>query len=99
MKYDIDDELIVYLKEKLDALIEEGNKLTKGLSVDEQYSLIKRVIFEGIETALQNIKKDGESKFTEEELIERKKELEQFIREYYEKKFSEKLAEDWVKRR
>lgn len=95
MKYDIDEEYISNLKDKLDALIEKGLKLSKNLSVDEQYNLIKRVISEGIDKALQNIVEDGKDKFSEKELIEIKKELVQFVQEYSDKKFSEKIAQNW----
>jgi len=99
MKYDLNDEILLNLKDKLDALIEKGNELAKDLSVNEQYSIMKRLIYEGIDKALQNIYKDKEIKFTEEELKEKKKELEQFVLEYFDQKFSENLAEDWAKRR
>jgi hypothetical protein len=99
MKYNLNDEVILNLKDKLDALIEKGNKLSRNLSVDEQYSIMKRVISDGIDKALQNIYKNQEIKFTEQELNEKMKELDQFVQEYFNQKFSEIIAKDWEKNR
>jgi len=97
MKYNLDNEVILNLKDKLDVLIERGYELSKNLSTDEQYSIMKKIIREGIEKALQNLCKDQEIKFTEQELNEKKKELEQFVKEYFDEKFSENIARDWDK--
>ena len=97
MKYNLNDEIILNLKDKLDALIERGNELSKNLSVDEQYSIMKRVIADGIDKAIQNLCIDRKIKFTEQELNEKRKELEQFVQEYLDQKFSENIAKDWEK--
>lgn len=52
MKHDFEEESITNLEDKSDALIEKDPKLSKDLSVDEQYNLIKRVILDGIDKAL-----------------------------------------------
>ena len=97
MKYNINDEIILKLKDKMDSLIERGNELSKNLSVDEQYSIMKRVIADGIDKAIQNLCIDRKIKFTEQELNEKRKELEQFVQEYLDQKFSENIAKDWEK--
>ena len=97
MKYNLNDEIILNLKDKLDALIERGKELSKNLSVDEQYSIMKRVIADGIDKAIQNLCIDRKIKFTEQELNEKRKELEQFVQEYLDQKFSENIAKDWEK--
>ena len=97
MKYDHNNEIISNLKDKIDALIEKGNELSKKLSTDEQYGIMKKIICEGIDKAILNIYNDEEIKFTEEELKEKKEELEQFVQEYFDKKFSEYKATTWEK--
>ena len=97
MNNDLNSEIISNLKEKIDALIEKGNELAKGLSIDEQYGIMKKIIYEGINKATLNIYKDEEIKFTEEELKEKKGKLEQFVQEYFDKKFSEYQAIAWEK--
>ena len=67
MKYTLNDEVILNLKDKLDVLIKRGHELSKNLSVDEQYSIMKRVICDGVDKALQNLYKEQEIKFTEQE--------------------------------
>jgi Ribonuclease G/E len=95
MKYDIDEKYLYNLKDKLDALIEKGLKLSKDLSVEEQYNLIKKIILEAIDKALQNIAKDGETELSEKEIMGIKEELEHFVQEYSDKKFSEIIALNW----
>lgn len=98
MKYNLNNEVISNLKIKIDAIIEKGNELSKNLSADEQYNVMKKVICEGIDKAVLNICKNKEIKFTEEELKEKKEELEQFVQEYFDKKFSENIATIWKKK-
>ena len=95
MNNDLNSEIISNLKEKIDALIEKGNELAKGLSIDEQYGIMKKIIYEGINKGTLNIYKDKEIKFTEEELKEKKEELEKFVQDYFDKKFSEYKAISW----
>ena len=99
MSYEFNDEIILNLKDKIDALIQKGNELSKDLSIDEQYSIIKRLISDGIEKAIQNINRDEEIEFSKEELREKKEELKKFVQEYTDKRFSEVIARDWTKNR
>lgn len=99
MTHDLDNEVISNLKDKIDALIEKGNELSKGLSIDEQYGIMKKIICEGINKATLNICNDEGIKFTKEELKEKKEELGQFVQEYFDKKFSEYRAINWEKKR
>jgi len=62
--------ILLSLKDKLDALIESGNELSKNLSVDEQYRIMKKVIADGTDKAIQNLSEDLNTKFTENELNE-----------------------------
>ena len=97
MKYDLNNEVLSNLKDKIDALIENASEFSKNLSADEQYGIMKKIICEGIDKAVLNIYKNEEIKFTEEELKEKKKELEKFVQEYFDKKFSENKAATWEK--
>jgi len=98
MKYDINDEVVLNLKQKIDSLIERGNELSIKLTVDEQYNIMKRVIVEGINKAIQNISKDAEVNFTEKEFNEKRDNLEKIVQEYFDKKFSESITQDWEKK-
>jgi hypothetical protein len=97
MENELSDETVSNLKDKIDALMEKGHELSKNLSVDEQYSIMKRLIIEGIDKAVQNIYKEEEIKFTDKELKEKKEGLEQFVKEYFDKRFSESIAKEWEK--
>jgi hypothetical protein len=92
MTYDIDKEVLSNLKNKTNAIIEKGNEFSEDLSIDEQYSIMKNIIFEGINKATLNIFNDEEVEFTKEEIQEKKKELEQFVYEYFDKRFSKYKA-------
>ena len=95
MKNSIDEQTIINLKEKIDALFQRGSELSKNLSVDERYNIMKRVILEGVDKALLNTSGDDKGDLTEEEFAQRKDELIDFVREYFEEKFSESLAMEW----
>jgi beta-lactam-binding protein with PASTA domain len=99
MKYELNGEVILNLKQKIDALIEKGNELSINLTVDEKYIIMKKVIGEGIDKAIQNIYKDEEIYFTEREFKEKKKNLKKIVQEYFDKKFSECIAQDWLENR
>ncbi len=96
---DFNNEIISNLKDKIDALIEKGNELSKGLSIDEQYGIMKKIIYEGISKAISNIYNDEGTEFTKKEIKEKKEELEQFVHEYFDQKFSEYRATAWEKER
>lgn len=91
----VDEQTIEDLKEKIDALVQKGSELSKDLSVDERYNMMKKVILEGVDKALLNTADDVESGITEEEFAQRKDKLIDFVREYFEEKFSESLAMEW----
>jgi hypothetical protein len=91
----IDEKIIIDLKKKIDALIQKGNELSKNLSVDERYDMMKKVILEGVDKALSNTKADGIDDITEEEFNHKKDKLIDIVREYFEEKFSESLAMEW----
>ncbi|MBW1847862.1 MAG: hypothetical protein JRJ27_12120 [Deltaproteobacteria bacterium] len=91
----INDEVLLNLKNKINAIIEKGDELSKDLSNDDKYDVMKKLIHEGINKAISNIYKDDELKFSEQDLKEKKEELERFVQEYFDKKFSEKIAIDW----
>jgi hypothetical protein len=99
MKYDINDEVVLNIKQKIISLIERGNELSNNLTVDEKYSIMKKVVDEGIDKAIQNIYKDGKKNFTDKEFIEKKEELIEIVQGYFDNKFSESIAQDWAKNR
>ena len=91
----IDEQTIINLKEKIDALVQKGSELSKNLSVDERYNMMKRVILDGVDKALLNTDIVGEDGVSKEEFAQRKDKLIDFVREYFEEKFSESLAMEW----
>ncbi len=95
MKYElnVNDAVLSKLKDTIDALIKKGSELSQNITIEEQYSIMKKVVGEGIDKAIRNIYKDKETKFTEKEFEEKKNELEQFVQEYFDKKFSENIAQ------
>lgn len=95
MKNSIDEQTIVNLKEKIDALVRRGSELSKNLSVDERYNMMKKVILEGVDKALLNTSVDSKGDLSEKEFAQKKDELIDFVREYFEEKFSESLAMEW----
>jgi hypothetical protein len=95
MKNSIDEQTIINLKEKIDALVQRGSELSKNLSVDERYNTMKKVILEGVHKALLNTSGDGEGDLSQEEFAQKKDQLIDFVREYFEEKFSESLAMEW----
>lgn len=97
MKNSIDRQTIINLKEKIDALVRRGSELSKNLSVDERYNIMKKVILEGVDKALLNTSGEGKGDLSEEEFAQKKDELIDFVRGYFEEKFSESLAMEWDK--
>lgn len=95
MKYELSDEVLLELKDSIDALVKKGIELSQNITTEEQYSIMKKLILEGIDEAVQNILKDKEVKFTKKEFEEKKNALERFVQEYFDKKFSEKVAQNW----
>ena len=83
-----EDKLISNLKEKMDSLIQKGIELSKGLSAKEQNSILKKVIDESVDKAIENLMKSGEQKYTKEELLERKEKIRLFIEKYYEERIN-----------
>jgi hypothetical protein len=92
MKCDLDNQVLSNLKDKIDALIENGFELSKTLPTPEKYSVMKRIISEGINKAILNVCKDEELHFTEQELKIKKEQLEKVVQEYFDDKFSEREA-------
>ena len=92
MKNSIDRQTIINLKEKIDALVRRGSELSKNLSVDERYNIMKKVILEGVDKALLNTSGEGKGDLSEEEFAQKKDELIDFVRQYFEERFSESLA-------
>jgi hypothetical protein len=99
MKHDLNKEVISNLKDKIDALIEKGNELSEDLSVDEQYRIMKKIMHEGISKATLFICNDETAEFRKEEIEDKRKQLEQFVLEYFDRKFSEYRAIIWEKKR
>lgn len=95
MKYELSDAVLLELKDSIDALVKKGSELSQNITIEEHYSIMKKLIREGIDEAVQNMLKDKEIKFTEKEFEEKKNELERFVQEYFDKKFSEKVAQNW----
>ena len=95
MKYEISEAVLLELKDSIDAIVKKGIELSPNITVEEQYSIMKKLIREGIDKAVQNFHKNKEVKFTEKEFEEKKNELERFVQEYFDKKFSEKIAQNW----
>lgn len=91
----IDDQTIINLKEKIDGIVQQGFELSKNLSVDERYNMMKRLILDGVDKALLNTDADGDGGLSEKELAQRKDNLIDFVREYFEEKFAESLALEW----
>ena len=88
----LDKKTISNLKEKIDVLVQDVGESSKDLSVDERYNIMKKLILEGIDKAFKNSDVDIECEVSEEEFDQRKDKLIDFVREYFEEKFSEILA-------
>ena len=99
MKYELSEAVLLELKDSIDAIIKKGIELSPNITIEEQYSIMKKVIREGIDKAIQNIHKDKEFKFTEKELEEKRNALEKIVQEYFDKKFSEIIALNWEMKR
>lgn len=97
MGIDVDKKTIENLKDTIDALVQQGSELSKNLSVDECYNMMKRLILEGVDKALLNTEDGADSNLTDEESIAKRNNLVEFVREYFEEKFSESLAMEWDK--
>jgi hypothetical protein len=89
MKCDLDNQVLSNLKDKIDALIDKGFELSKTLPTTEKYGVMKKIISEGINKAILNVCKDEELHFTEQELKSKKEQLEEFVQEYFDDKFSQ----------
>lgn len=97
MSHDYDDKVIVNLKKKIEALVEDAYELSADLPTDEQYAIIKRLVCEGLEKALSNIREDDKA-FTEEEFSQVKADLGKIAQKYMDDKFSESVAKKWISR-
>jgi hypothetical protein len=95
MKYELSEAVLLELKNSIDAIVKKGIELSPNITIEEQYSIMKKLIREGIDKAVQNFHKNKEVKFTEKEFEEKKNEIERFVQEYFDKKFSEKIAQNW----
>ena len=95
MKYELSEAVLLELKDSIDAIVKKGIELSPNITIEEQYSIMKKLIREGIDKVVQNFHKNKEVKFTEKEFEEKKNELERFVQEYFDKKFSEKIAQNW----
>ena len=95
MKYEISEAVLLELKDSIDAIVKKGIELSPNITTEEQYNIMKKLIREGIDEAIQNFRKNKKVKFTEKEFEEKKNELERFVQEYFDKKFSEKIAQNW----
>ena len=95
MKYELSEAVLLELKDSIDAIVKKGIELSPNITIEEQYSIMKKLIREGIDKAVQNFHKNKEVKFTEKEFEEKKNEIERFVQEYFDKKFSEKIAQNW----
>jgi len=87
----IEDELLKNLMAKLDAFIEKGFELSGELDIDEQNKLIKKAINENVDKALDMLMSCNNIQVPENELIERKNKLRQFINNYYDQKIKKGL--------
>jgi hypothetical protein len=95
MKYELSEAVLLELKDSIDAIVKKGFELSPNITIEEQYSIMKKLIHEGIDKAIKNFHKNMEGNFTEKEFEEKKNELERFVQEYFDKKFSEKIAQNW----
>jgi len=91
----MDEQTIIGLKENIDTLVQKGSELSKDLSIDERYNVMKRVLLEGVDKALLNTETDGKSCLSKKEVSQRKDNLKDFVLEYFEEKFSERIAMEW----
>ena len=99
MEYNFNNEVISFLKDKIDALILKGNDVSKDLSVDEQYKIMKKVISESISQAILNVYENEKFENNNEELKAKQDKLVQFVFEYFEKRFSDYRVADWERKR
>lgn len=95
MKYELSEAVLLELKDSIDAIIKKGFELSPNITIEEHYSIMKKLIREGIDKAIKNFHKNMDVNFTEKEFEEKKNELERFVQEYFDKKFSEKIAQNW----
>ncbi len=83
------------LNKSTEYLVKKGIELSQNITIDEQYNIMRKLILEGVDKAVQNIHKDKEIEYTEKEFEEKKTELVRFVQEYFDKQFSEKIALNW----
>ena len=82
MKYELSEAILLELKDSIDAIVKKGIELSPNITIEEQYSIMKKLIREGIDKAVQNFHKNKEIEFIEKEFEEKKSELERFVQEY-----------------
>jgi hypothetical protein len=95
MEDKFNDATLINLKNTIDEFMKEGADLSKDLSVEEKYNIMKRGVSESIDRAIRAVYKDVGIGFDEAEILKKKNELEQLVQEYFDQKFSEDVAKDW----
>lgn len=88
----MESEVIKNLKDKLDALFNKAVELSEDLNENQRNKVIKKVIDDSIDKALENIEKDDADTLTQEELAEREIEIRTFIERYFKRRLN--LNED-----
>lgn len=80
-----EDILIEHVRNKLDAFIQKGVELYEGFDVTQRNKLIKKVLGEILNDAIDKIRKE----YNEDELIMIEKNLKEFTSKYYERKMKQ----------
>lgn len=82
-------ELMENLKIALDAFIQKGRELGEGLDTNERNVLIKKVINECLDKALDRIARGESVELTEKEVSEKERRIRNFAEDYCGKKITE----------
>ena len=82
MNEDRENYLLDNVKDKLDALIEKGLKLSKDLGVEEKSEIISKVVHDCLNEAIESVLKSGGEAPNKEEFSNKIDELKKLIGEY-----------------
>lgn len=82
-------ELLENLKNALDAFVQKGRELGEGLDTNERNAIIKKGIYECLNTALDKIARGENVELTQKEISEREGRIRNFTKDYCKKKIAE----------